>query len=82
VANAKLGIDIRGTYNIIILNAESFAPCAHHVRVVVGNNNNLVDSLLFEFLEICDEARNMLFGASAGESTWDGNKNDFLIGKF
>jgi hypothetical protein len=82
MTNGKLGIDNRGTYNIIMLNAERFAPCAHHVRIIVGNDNDLVDSLLFELLEVCDEARNMLFGASAGESTWDGNKNDLLISKF
>jgi hypothetical protein len=75
-------MDNLGTHNVIVLHAEGFAPCTHHVGVVVSDDNNLVDSLLFEFGKVGDVAREMFLGTSSGEGTRGRDQDDLLISEF
>lgn len=67
------------TYNEVILDLVRLAPGAHHKGVIVGNHDDLVDSLGLEGVLLLDEGGDVLLGACWGESAGDGNEDDLLL---
>lgn len=61
-----------GSYNVISLHAVGLAPGAHDEGIVVGENGDLVDSLLAELGEFLDVLGDVVGGADRCESTYGG----------
>jgi hypothetical protein len=53
-----------------------------HEGVVVGDHDDLVDSLGLEGILLLDEGGNVLLGAGGGEGAGDGNQDDLLLLEF
>lgn len=70
------------THNEVILDLVRLAPSTHDKGVVVGDHDDLVDSLGLEGILLLDEGGNVLLGAGGGEGTGDGNEDDLLLLEF
>jgi hypothetical protein len=77
-----VGREIRGTYDIITLNAIGLSPCTHHPRIVERNHSYDIHAFGLELGEVLDVAWEMLDGAAGSEGAWDSEEHDFLAGEF
>lgn len=68
------------TYNGVILDAVGLTPSAHDERVVVGNDSDDIDTLGLEGLTVGNVTWKVGGGAGWGESSWEGEEDNFLVG--
>jgi hypothetical protein len=70
ISSGELGSGKYGwTYNVIAGNTVGLAPGAHDVGIVVGEDGDLVDTLLAELGELLDVLRDVVGGADGSEGT-------------
>lgn len=62
------------SYNVITGNTVGLAPGAHDVGIVVGEDGDLVDTLLAELGKLLDVLGNVVGGADGSESTCGGQR--------
>lgn len=56
------------------------SPCPHDKRVVNADKQDLIYTLGFELLRLCNEAWHMLQAAGGGEGAGDAEEDDLLAG--
>ena len=71
----------RITYDGVILDAVDLAPAGHHECVVVGNEDDMVNTLSLELVDVGNVGGEMGAGASRGEGAGNGDDDDLLVGK-
>lgn len=64
------------------MNAISLCPCTHNKRVIISHSSNDINTLLAQGGEIGNVTWKMRCAAGGGESSGEGEDDDFLVGPF
>lgn len=67
------------TYDEVVLDTVGLAPGGHDVGVVVGNDDDLVDTLGLELGSLGDVAGDVRASAGRGEGTGNRDEDDLLV---
>lgn len=67
------------THDEVIRNTVRLAPGAHDKGIVIGNHNDLIDTLGLQSILLLDEGGNVLLGAGGREGTRDCYQDNLLV---
>lgn len=71
-----------GTHDGLVLDTVGFAPAGHDIGIVVGEADDLVNTLGLELIQLGNVAGNVVGRAGRGESTRQGEEDDLLVLEF
>ena len=67
------------TYDPVSLLPVGLAPCTHHKRVVVRDDDEEIDAFGFDLVKVLDEAWQMANGAAWGKGTCGDESHGSLV---